>query len=551
MALQLANINQDTRSQAASTQDVTVSFQFGTVGDKPIVGNWTKGSGLSSPGTVTANGLTWKERYTNTAGYSNNTLAFKFPAGTTFTAQQQSRFQFLACNFSGNGYSSPAVFADGVWYIRTQNSSGTSDVKLWFGNQGDTPVCGDWIGQGKQTIGFFNNGVWKLKTSINSGNPDITFTYGQAGDIPVVGHWLGGKKDLPGVYRNGTFLLRYSLTPGNPDRSIAYGMAGDQPITGDWVGNGMTSVGVVRGGNLWMLDELGQVVVSPTPTPAPVVTPTPIPTPSPTPTIVPSPTPVPTPSPVPSPSPTPSPVSSVDPSGESMPVGDLPGWHQVFADNFATNVPLGSFPSAVSSKWYAYPSPWLDTSKNGTYSPTKVISQVNGLLNMYIHTENGVHMVSAPEPIIPGAPGKEGGLLYGRYAVRFRADAIPGYKVAWLLWPDSETWPQDGEIDFPEGDLTSTFGAYMHWQGGTSGSSQDAYSTGTTMTGWHTAVIEWLPNSLTFYVDGKVIGHSTSKVPNTPMHWVLQTETQLSGGAPSNTAAGNVQVDWVSVYTPM
>jgi hypothetical protein len=32
------------------------------------------------------------------------------------------------------------------------------------------------------------------------------------------------------------------------------------------------------------------------------------------------------------------------------------------------------------------------------------------------------------------------------------------------------------------------------------------------------------------------------------MHWVLQTETQLSGGPPADSAAGNVQIDWVTAY---
>jgi hypothetical protein len=51
--------------------------------------------------------------------------------------------------------------------------------------------------------------------------------------------------------------------------------------------------------------------------------------------------------------------------------------------------------------------------------------------------------------------------------VRFRADLLPGYKIAWLLWPDAyseglATWPQDGEVDFPEGDLAGGFWAFMH-----------------------------------------------------------------------------------------
>jgi beta-glucanase (GH16 family) len=234
-----------------------------------------------------------------------------------------------------------------------------------------------------------------------------------------------------------------------------------------------------------------------------------------------------------------------------MPVGDIAGWHQIFSDDFTTSVPVGSFPGSVyAGKWTAYPDGWKDTSKNGTYYPSKVLSVQNGVLNMYLHTENGIHMVSAPEPTLPGAVGHEGGLLYGRYTVRFRADSVPGYKTAWLLWPDSETWPQGGEMDFPEGDLTGTIDAFMHWQNGTSGSSQDAYSTNATYASWHTATIEWLPTSVTFVLDGQVIGRSTSNIPNTPMHLVLQTETSLNGVAPANSAAGNVQIAWVAAYTP-
>jgi beta-glucanase (GH16 family) len=249
-----------------------------------------------------------------------------------------------------------------------------------------------------------------------------------------------------------------------------------------------------------------------------------------------------------------------------MPVGDLPGWHQVFTDDFTVTAPLGSFsgcstttsttstcsglPAGVKEKWWAYPDGWHDTTKNGTYYPSKVLSIGNGVLDMYLHTENGVHMVSAPVPRIPGAVGAEGGLLYGRYTMRFKADPLHGYKTAWLLWPDSEIWPQDGEIDFPEGNLDGSFCAYMHHQGGTSGSDQDEYCTSATYTSWHTATIEWLPSSVTFLLDGVVIGKSTSAIPDTPMHMVLQTETSTDGTVPADSTAGHVHVDWFAAYTP-
>jgi hypothetical protein len=241
---------------------------------------------------------------------------------------------------------------------------------------------------------------------------------------------------------------------------------------------------------------------------------------------------------------------STSPSGEPMPTGDLPGWRLVFADDFTTDVPLGKFPSAVSSKWSAYQDGWNDTSKNGTYYPSKVVSIHGGLMNLNLHTENGIHMVSAPVPKVPGATGSGGGQLYGRYVIRFRADPVAHYKTAWLLWPDSETWPRDGEIDFPEGDLDGTISGFMHRQNGTSGGDQDAYDTLVTYTSWHTATIEWTAAACKFILDGTTIGNSTSRIPSTPMHWVIQTETALSGGAPADGDVGNVQIDWVAVYAP-
>jgi hypothetical protein len=232
-----------------------------------------------------------------------------------------------------------------------------------------------------------------------------------------------------------------------------------------------------------------------------------------------------------------------------MPVGDLPGWHQVFTDDFVRSVPLGEFPAAVADKWWAYPDGWPDTTGTGTYMPSRVVSIANGVMDLRLHTEHGIAMVAAPVPRVPAAPGPEGGLRYGRYAVRFRADPAPCYKTAWLLWPDSETWPRDGEIDFPEGRLTGTISAFLHHQGGIADSDQDAFDTPATYAQWHTAVIEWTPTTTRFLLDGTTVGTSTSRIPSTPMHWVLQTETGTDGCVPPASTVANVQIDWVTVST--
>jgi hypothetical protein len=214
----------------------------------------------------------------------------------------------------------------------------------------------------------------------------------------------------------------------------------------------------------------------------------------------------------------------------------------IFDDDFTRSTAAGSFLSTYTN-FGAYPWGWLDTSKRGHYDPN-ILSVSNGTLTMHLYTSpDGIHHVAAPYPKLPGGGSDQ---LYGRYSVRFRADAVDGYKTAWLLWPQSDVW-NDGEIDFPEGDLTGTISAFMHYVGAPS--QQDYFGTGTGYADWHTATTEWSPNKVAFYFDDRLIGTSTNHVPSSPMHYVLQTETEL-GSAPIPAAAtGDVQIDWVSIWS--
>lgn len=255
-----------------------------------------------------------------------------------------------------------------------------------------------------------------------------------------------------------------------------------------------------------------------------------------------APVPVPTPTPTPTPAPVPVPAKPVDP-----PVGDLPGWHLIFADNFTKDCAEGEFLSTYPN-WRAYPNTYKDTSKNGTYEPN-IISVHEGLMDMHVRTEGGKHLVAAPQPRINGASGARG-QLYGRYSVRFRCPVpLPGYKVAWLLWPDSNA-SAEGEIDFPEGNLGGgTIGAYSHDVNGTHSHNAFGADTHKSFTDWHVATVEWLPSGVTFYLDGAKLGTSSQLgTPKTPMHWILQTETALSGAAPAANVSGHVLVDWVAVW---
>ena len=271
---------------------------------------------------------------------------------------------------------------------------------------------------------------------------------------------------------------------------------------------------------------------------------------------------------------TPTATTTADPSGQAMPVGDVAGWHQVFADAFTTPVPVGAFSGcswpngasltsinctglaswpSVEANLFAYPDGWSD-SRYAVYYPSRVLSIANGVMDYYIHTEtlNGTtyHMTSAPVPKIPGGSGSVGGQLYGRYAIRARFDSLPGYHVAFLLWPDSNNWPADGEIDFPDDPFdTSTLDAFVHY--GTSNSSLfDHFGTAGNLSQWHTYQIDWTSAALSFYLDGNLLGTETAHIPRTPMHWVFQTDTWSGESAPRSTTVGHVQIDWAVAYVP-
>lgn len=229
--------------------------------------------------------------------------------------------------------------------------------------------------------------------------------------------------------------------------------------------------------------------------------------------------------------------------GAAAPSGDVPGWHMVFSDEFSQTVPEGSVSDGGIANWpYAYRYPDTSARSDGTNSAWNpgTISVHDGVLDYHLHTINGVAS--------SGAVGQDFSQIYGRYVVRMKADTIPGYKTAFLLWPDSEVWPRDGEIDFPEGDLNSTIGGATHYQGGTSGNSQDVFDTGSTYGEWHIYAINWTPSYVSYEIDGVEVHRTTKKVPNTKMHWVLQSESWIGNGQPPAGADGHVLIDWAVIY---
>ena len=124
------------------TSITTISFNFGTNGDRPVAGNWNGGAISTITDRV------------NTVG------VFRPSAPGAF---------FLGNNF--------ANFAD---------------IFFNFGTTGDLPVAGDWNGDGVDGVGIFrpgNTSFFLSNSFVNSA--DTVFAFGQAGDLPVAGDWKG------------------------------------------------------------------------------------------------------------------------------------------------------------------------------------------------------------------------------------------------------------------------------------------------------------------------------------------------------------------------
>jgi beta-glucanase (GH16 family) len=151
-----------------------------------------------------------------------------------------------------------------------------------------------------------------------------------------------------------------------------------------------------------------------------------------------------------------------------------------------------------------------------------------------------------------------GNQLYGRWEVRARFEAGVGYGQAILLWPQSNRWPEDGELDFvetPNGSKNLAVGT-VHWG---SSNTEDYRNVSGDFTQWHTYVVEWESGYVKMYIDDKLFYDSTTssrrpQIPNTKMQLAIQQEPGPFGSnwvpAPNSSTPDTVtmHIDWVRIY---
>lgn len=136
---------------------------------------------------------------------------------------------------------------------------------------------------------------------------------------------------------------------------------------------------------------------------------------------------------------------------------------------------------------------------------------------------------------------------YGYYEIRAKFDPSSiGYNTAALLWPKSDNWPVDGEIDIAEmfNGNTSECGSYLHW-GASNSQLYNEYKGDFSQ--WHTWGVDWQADHITYYLDGKEFWHVTqaNAIPHNPHFIGLQLD--VTSGAEKNDGS-TYHVDFVRVY---
>ena len=160
------------------------------------------------------------------------------------------------------------------------------------------------------------------------------------------------------------------------------------------------------------------------------------------------------------------------------------------------------------------------------------------------------------------------GFKYGSISARIQnPEGVGMWPAFWMLGvPRSscDGWPSCGEIDIVEARGSAPYHAVstLHGPGYSGGSGLSNYyfsGNDPLTTGFHTYRVDWLPNSIKFYIDDNYVGGDT-KTTIAPKDWVFNAEFYLimnlavggnfDGGTLDETIQkAEMKIDWIKYTT--
>lgn len=137
-------------------------------------------------------------------------------------------------------------------------------------------------------------------------------------------------------------------------------------------------------------------------------------------------------------------------------------------------------------------------------------------------------------------------ITYGTVEFDARIERAPGTMTAILMWPKSDVWPRDGEIDILETPKNMAMHT-VHWAGA---QNQDVYNhrfSNIDTTQLHHYKMTWLPNLITVEVDGSVVAKWDNHdiIPSNAMGfgamgYVANSGEDWIGGAPNSATSSKI-----------
>ena len=219
----------------------------------------------------------------------------------------------------------------------------------------------------------------------------------------------------------------------------------------------------------------------------------------------------------------------VESAGADTSAGKLLGWGEPNVDE--------EFDGPLGPEWRVYDGPGhLD---NGIRSPQAV------------EVSDGVLTITGDSEGATGGLALFPGQRYGRWEGRVRLPpSDETYNALLLLWPDAENWPVGGEIDFMENldPARQETGIYVHYDTAT---DQLIESVRVDATQWHNWAVEWTPERIVAYLDGREWFRTSEPevLPPGPMHLAIQLDWFPGQAVDQDVQESTMEVDWIKQYS--